>query len=130
MENAELIVMGILGVIVLVVFAYVSNRQMATLTAFIAPFVGVMNTLIQRADVALVPYGAQLRPVNDLAGAVTTLVDQDTDALVQVLPDEVIAALRVLLGHVGKLTNGVADAAAGEDTPPQEHLEGPLETGR
>ena len=104
MSTNELIIviLGIVGVGALAVFAYYA-KKMSELGLMVEP---IARILIERADVALAPYGTQLAPVHEIAQAAGALFDQDTDALVQALPGNVIAAINVVLGYAQTLTDG------------------------
>ena len=116
METNELIivVLGIIGVSSLAVFAYYA-KKMSELGLMVEP---IAKILIERADVALASYGSALSPIHEVSEAIGTLFDQENDALVRILPANVVAALNVFLGYAQTLTDGV---------PPQEAIP-PVET--
>lgn len=104
METNQLIivVLGVVGIMGLAVLAY-SAKKMSEFRLVLEP---IAKILIERADVALAPYGSALAPVHEMAEAAGTLFDQDTDALVQALPANVVKALTVVLSYAQTLTDG------------------------
>ncbi len=117
MDNQTLvvIVLGVLGVAALGVFAYY-GKKLAEIAALLEPLIRVV---VQAADVKLAPYGAALKPVHEAAEALGTLIDQPDDTLVRNLPEDVIAAARVILRYAEQLTDGVVQGSGGADVPPE-----------
>jgi len=111
-EELTIIVLGVVGVLALGVFAYY-GKKLAEIAGLLQPLIEV---IVGRADVALAGYGPVLKPAHEAVTALSTLVDEDDDTLVRELPENVVAAARILLEYAGQLTDGVAE-------PPQETLD-------
>lgn len=102
-------------VVFAVVFAVLYIADVFKYYAFRAALRPVLDALHADADRVLAAYGARLRPAHDIVVAAATLLDQDGDTLVQVLPRQAITLLRDLLATAEALTDGEVDppAAAG-----------------
>lgn len=111
MSNEQLIivVLGALAALALGVIAYISQQRKGDVAALAELLKPVLEALAVRADVALAPYGAALRPAHALVEAAGTLIDEPTDYAVQHLPPAVIAAAREIAAWADKLTDGVPE---------------------
>lgn len=81
-----------------------------------------VDVTLPRVDVALAEYGDQLKPAHDIFVAALTLIDQDSDTLVQMLPPSAVAKLRELFGVAEMVTDGEVEPEALNDTPPAGEL--------
>lgn len=104
MENELIIYIigGILGALALGVFAY-QGKKMAEIAALFGP---IAESVIGKLDARLVPLGEQLAPLHVATIAASSLIDEPTDALVQALPANVIAAMRAIVAKAEALTDG------------------------
>lgn len=107
-EQLIIIVCGLVALAVLVVITYYA-KKLGEVALVVKP---LAEMIINRADVALAPYGTALAPVNTAATAIGTLIDDDTDALVKALPPDVVQALRIFLLYAKTLTDGEAPPLA------------------
>jgi hypothetical protein len=105
------IVLGIIAAGLLVLIDRLTQSRKDELTAIAALFQEPLKSIVALADVKLAAYGEALKPLHELVQAADTLIDDDTDFVVQALPDEVIAAARKILDYADRLTDG---------TPPEE----------
>lgn len=110
MENVNpdvvVIVIGIVAAVGIVAIAYLrasNNTKWLAIAELVAP---VLPAMLGKADTALAVYGSQLKPVNDAVGAISTLIDEDTDWVTMALPRPLVDALREALGIADDLTDG------------------------
>lgn len=134
-ETLVIMVLGLVGVVGLAVIAYLARTQAGQAAEFARIFEGTLVQLVARADVALAPYGAQLKPANKFLSALEQQVDDPGDWLIQVLSErtgtpaeDIIALLQPPLQRGVDLTDGVP--AAPEDEEPEPEVGEPGGTAR
>lgn len=109
--NIVIVIVGILAAVGIAAIAYLrasNNAKWLAVAELIAP---LLPALVGRADTLLAPYGQQLKPINDMAQALGTLVDDDTDWVVVNLPRPLVVALREAFGLADDLTDGQPEEA-------------------
>jgi hypothetical protein len=74
------------------------------------------QALLIRVDRGLAPYGKQLKPIHDAAMLIESLIDEPTDVLATLLPDDLRLRLVAKLDQVELVTDGIAPEVA-ENTP-------------
>lgn len=101
-----IIVLGVIGFTATVgsVYAKVKGDQAAM--DLLIPYTALAETLVQRMDTALVPYGQQLKPVNDVAVALQTLLHNPDSFVVQILPKPIEEAASAAVDMIQDLTDG------------------------
>ncbi len=100
------IVLGLVAVAALIVLAYGKRKGDDTLVAALYPYQSFAEMLIQRLDTVLAQYGAALKPVNEVATAVGTLVDEPIDFAVKMLPADVTVIANEVIKYLQTLTDG------------------------
>lgn len=127
MDNQTLviIVLGLFGVVALAVIAYIEKTRAAQLGELGALFTGLLEKLVQEADVALEPYGEQLKPAHEALTYLKQQVDEPTDWLIKQLAartgtpaTDIIAVLTTPIQYGMDLTDGLPA------TPPSEPEQG------
>lgn len=105
-QNA--LIMTIVFAVGFVMIFIADTLKFYTLRATLQP---LLDVAFPSADRALAAYGARLHPAHEVFAAAATLLDQDTDTLVQALPPEAITLLRELLATAQTLTDGEVESA-------------------
>jgi len=112
MDNTLLInlvatlVLGIVSLAALAVLAYASRKGNENVRALLEPYQNIFRLFLGRLDETLAPYGTQLKLPHEVVAAVSSLVDEDSDALAQILPAAIVDAVRVILDQGAALTDG------------------------
>ncbi len=120
MDNTVLInliatlILGLVSLAALAVLAYANRKGSENVQALLEPYRHIFGLFLGQLDDTLAPYGTQLKLPHEVLQAVGSLVDEDTDTLVQRLPAPIIEAIRVLVVHGAALTDGEAPEEAPE----------------
>ena len=92
----------------------VIERMNATRSAEIE---ALLKGVSDQADRMLAGYGERLKPIFDVATLVESLIDEESDFVVQQVPPDVISAAQAIVDFAQKYTDGKPPEEA---TPPVE----------
>lgn len=101
-----IVTLGVVGLVAILANIYATRERKHELAAALGPYLGIAESLYQRADAALVPYGDKLKPAHEVIVALGTLVDDPADFLCKLLPDTPEALIREALERARQLTDG------------------------
>jgi hypothetical protein len=123
MNNAEtinliaVIVLGLVAIVALIALSYGKRKGDDTLVAALGPYQAFAEMLAGRLDTVLAQYGDLLKPVYDLSSAAETLIDEPTDFVRKLLPDDVTAIAQEVLKYMKTLSDGQPPIPEGGEGP-------------
>jgi len=109
LQFATILVLGAISLVAVVGFTYAKVKGDRAVIDLLYPYVAISEKLVERLDTALVPCADELKPVNDVAFALQTLLRNPDSFIVQILPKPIEEAAQTAVDLIENLTDGTLE---------------------